>query len=81
MKKKLLQVLIALRDGERVPASQMSERLISELLSRGAVVRVETYKVISRKEFNEFVYDIGFLPELLEHDLMEAEMEEKGVNL
>ena len=59
----------------------MSERLISELLSRGAVVRVETYKVISRKEFNEFVYDIGFLPELLEHDLMEAEMEEKGVNL
>ena len=81
MKKRLLQILIALRDGESVPAIQMSERLINELLSYGAIAREETYKVISQKDFNEFIYDIGFLPELLEHDLVEAEMEEKGINL
>lgn len=81
MKKRLLQILIALRDGESVPASQMSERLINELLSYGAIACVETIKVISQKDFNEFIYDIGFLPELLEHDLAEAEMEEKDVEL
>ena len=51
------------------------------MLSYGAIACVETIKVISQKDFNEFIYDIGFLPELLEHDLAEAEMEEKDVEL
>ena len=73
MKKRLLQILIALRDGKSVPASQMSEWLMNGLLSYGAVAREETYKVTSEKDFNNFVYDLGFLPELLEHDLEEAD--------
>lgn len=74
MKKRLFQILIALRDGKSVSASQMTESLIKELLSYGAVARDDTYKVISQRNFNEFVYDLGFLPELLEHELVDAEI-------
>lgn len=76
MKKRFLQLLIALRDGKSVPAIEMSEKLIDELLSYGAVIRVETIRMISRKNFNDFIYDIGLLPDLLEHDLAEAELED-----
>ena len=76
MKKRFLRLLIALRDGKSVPAIEMSEKLIDELLSYGAVIRVETIRMISRKNFNDFIYDIGLLPDLLEHDLAEAELED-----
>ena len=73
MRKQLLQTLIALRDGQTVPEDQMSERLINELLTRGAVTYIKSYQVVSQEAFKEFIYDIGLLPELLEHDLAEAE--------
>lgn len=77
MRKRLLRILIALRDGKAVPEVLMSERLIRELLAYGAVTRVDgdwgkSYKVVSRDDYKEFIYDIGLLPELLEHDLAEA---------
>ena len=73
MRKQLLQTLIVLRDGQTVPEDQMSERLITELLTRGAVTCITSYQVVSQDASNEFIYDIGLLPELLEHDLAEAE--------
>ena len=73
MRKQLLQTLIALRDGNNVPEDQMSERLINELLTRGAVTCIKSYQVVSQEAYKEFIYDIGLLPELLEHDLAEAE--------
>ena len=73
MRKQLLQILIALRDGQTVPEDQMSERLINELLTRGAVTYIKSYQVVSQDAYKEFIYDIGLLPELLEHDLAEAE--------
>ena len=73
MRKQLLQTLIALRDGQTVPEDQMSERLINELLTRGAVTYIKSYQVVSQDAYEEFIYDIGLLPELLEHDLAEAE--------
>ena len=73
MRKQLLQTLIALRDGQTVPEDQMSERLINELLTRGAVTSIKSYQVVSQEAYKEFIYDIGLLPELLEHDLAEAE--------
>lgn len=78
MRKQFLQTLIALRDGKIVPASQMSERLINELLARNAVKCVdddglESYQVVSTDAYKEFIYDIGLLPELLEHDLAECD--------
>ena len=73
MRKQLLQTLIALRDGQTVPEDQMSERLINELLTRGAVTCIKSFQVVSQDAFEEFIYDIGLLPELLEHDLAEAE--------
>ena len=51
----------------------MSERLINELLARGAVTYIKSYQVVSQDTYEEFIYDIGLLPELLEHDLAEAE--------
>ena len=33
-------------------------------------------QVVSQDAYKEFIYDIGLLPELLEHDLAEAEDEE-----
>ena len=58
----------------------MSERLIQELLVHDAVKSVDndgtkSYQVVSQDAYNEFIYDIGLLPELLEHDLAEAEIE------
>ena len=73
MRKQLLQTLIALMDGQTVPEDQMSERLINELLTRGAVTCIKSYQVVSHDAYKEFIYDIGLLPELLEHDLAEAE--------
>lgn len=32
----------------------------------------KSYKVVSQDDYKEFIYDIGLLPELLEHDLAEA---------
>ena len=55
----------------------MSERLINELLTRDAVTCIKTYQVVSQEAFEEFIYDIGLLPELLEHDLAEAEDDEE----
>ena len=59
----------------------MSERLINELLAYGAVTCIDadgmkSYKVVSQDSYKEFIYDIGLLPELLEHDLAECEDEE-----
>ena len=51
----------------------MSERLINELLTRGAVTCIKSFQVVSQDAFEEFIYDIGLIPELLEHDLVEAE--------
>ena len=78
MRKQFLQTLIKLRDGETVPEVLMSERLINELLIRGAVTCIDadgikSYQVVSQEAYKEFIYDIGLLPELLEHDLAEAE--------
>lgn len=73
MRKQLLQTLIALRDGQTIQEDQMSERLINELLTRGAVTCIKSYQVVSQDAYKEFIYDIGLLPELLEHDLAEAE--------
>lgn len=73
MRKQFLQTLIALRDGNNVPENLMSERLINELLTRGVVTCIKSYQVVSQEAYNEFIYDIGLLPELLEHDLAEAE--------
>ena len=73
MRKQLLKTLIALRDRQTVPEDQMSERLINELLTRGAVTCIKSYQVASQEAYKEFIYDIGLLPELLEHDLAEAE--------
>ena len=73
MRKHFLQTLIALRDGQIVPEDKMSERLINELLTRGAVTCIKSYQVASQDAYKEFIYDIGLLPELLEHDLAEAE--------
>lgn len=55
----------------------MSERLINELLSYGAVTCIDaegrkSYQVVSQDAYREFIYDIGLLPELLEHDLAEC---------
>ena len=72
MRKHFLQTLIALRDGQTVPEDQMSERLINELLTRGAVTCIKSYQVVSQNAYEEFIYDIGLIPELLEHDLAEA---------
>lgn len=77
MRKQFLQTLIALRDGKIVPEYQMSERLINELLSYGAVTCIDaegrkSYQVVSQDAYREFIYDIGLLPELLEHDLAEC---------
>ena len=58
---------------KNVPEVQMSERLINELLTRGAVTCIKSYQVVSQDAYKEFIYDIGLLPELLEHDLAEAE--------
>ena len=77
MRKQLLQTLIALRDGKSVPEYQMSERLINELLTRGAVTCITSFQVVSQEAYKDFIYDIGLLPELLEHDLAEAEDEEE----
>ena len=81
MRKQFLQTLIALRDGKTVPEVQMSERLIKELLAYGAVTCIDadgnkSYQVVSQEAYKEFIYDIGLLPELLEHDLDECEDEE-----
>lgn len=81
MRKQFLQTLIALRDGKNVSEYQMSERLINELLAYGAVTCIDadgmkSYKVVSQDSYKEFIYDIGLLPELLEHDLAECEDEE-----
>ena len=73
MRKQLLQTLIALRDGQTVQEDQMSERLINELLTRGAVTCIKSYQVVSQDAYKEFIYDIGLLPELLQHDLAETE--------
>ena len=51
----------------------MSERLINELLTRGAVTCINSYQVVSQDAYEKFIYDIGLIPELLEHDLAEAE--------
>lgn len=77
MRKQFLKTLIALRDGKNVPEALMSERLINELLTRDAVTCIKTYQVVSQEAFEEFIYDIGLLPELLEHDLAEAEDDEE----
>ena len=78
MRKQFLQTLIALRDGKSVPEYQLSERLINELLAYGAVTCIDadgkkSYQVVSQDAYKEFIYEIGLLPELLEHDLAEAE--------
>ena len=79
MRKRLLQILISLRNGETVPERQMSEMLVNRLLAYGAVTCIadsdgsKSYQVISKKDYEEFIYDIGLIPELLEHDLAEAE--------
>lgn len=78
MRKQLLQTLIALRDGEIVPEFQMSERLIMELLICGAVKcldanGIKRYQVVSLDAYKEFIYEIGLIPELLEHDLTECD--------
>ncbi|MBQ7750014.1 MAG: hypothetical protein IJR77_02180 [Bacteroidales bacterium] len=73
MRKQFLRTLIALRDGKTVPESQMSEKLIQELLARGVLKSINSYQVVSHDAYKEFIYDIGLLPELLEHDLAEAE--------
>ena len=80
MRKQFLQTLIALRDGKTVPKAQMSERLINELLAYGAVTCIDadgirSYQVVSQDAYKEFIYEIGLIPELLEHDLAEAENE------
>ena len=78
MRKQFLQTLIALRDGKTVPEIQMSERLIMELLAYDAVKCIDeggskSYQVVSPDAYKEFIYEIGLLPELLEHDLEECE--------
>ena len=78
MRKQFLQTLITLRDGKTVPEGQLSEKLINVLLAYGAVTCIDadgikSYRVVSRDAYKEFIYDIGLLPELLEHDLAEAE--------
>ena len=78
MRKQFLRTLIALRDGKVVPEVQMSERLIKELLAYGTVICIDSggvrgYQVVSKDAYKEFIYDIGLLPELLEHDLAECD--------
>ena len=78
MRKQFLQTLIKLRDGKNVPEVLMSESLINELLTRGAVTCIDaggikSYQVVSQDAYKEFIYDIDLLPELQEHDLAEAE--------
>ncbi len=78
MRKQFLQILIALRDGKNVSEDQMPEKLIMELIAYGAVKCVDadgikSYQVVSQKAYKEFIYDIGLLPELLEHDLAECD--------
>ena len=79
MRKRFLQILISLRDGESVPERQMSKMLVNRLLAYGAVTCIadsdglKSYKVISQKDYEDFIYDIGLLPGLLAHDLAEAE--------
>ena len=56
----------------------MSERLINELLAYGAVKCIDnevfkSYQVVSPDAYKEFIYEIGLIPELLEHDLEELE--------
>ena len=77
MRKQFLRTLIALRDGKTVPEALMSRKLIMALLACGAVTCIDAdgmknYRVVSKDAYNEFIYDIGLLPELLEHDLAEA---------
>ena len=78
MRKQFLQTLIALRDGKIVPEILMSERLINELLAYVAVTCIDaggikSYQVVSQDAYKEFIYEIGLLPELLEHDLEECD--------
>ena len=77
MRKQFLRTLIALRDGKTVPEALMSRRLIIALMACGAVTctdadGMKSYRVVSKDAYNEFIYEIGLLPELFEHDLAEA---------
>ena len=52
MRKQFLQTLIKLRDGKNIPEVLMSESLINELLTRGAVTCIDaggikSYQVVS----------------------------------
>ena len=78
MKKKHIQILIDLQNGETVAATRIPQALAGELETDGGVTCItkgsrRAYKVVSRREFEFFVRGLGLNPDLLQETLGELE--------
>lgn len=78
MKKKHLQILLDLQNGETVAASRVPQALAGELLTDAGITCVtrggqRAYKVVSPRAFDVFVQGLGLNPDLLQETIWEME--------
>lgn len=78
MKKKEIQILLDLQNGESVASSRVSQALAGELLTDAGVTCVargsqRAYKVVSPRAFDVFVQGLGLNPDQLQETIWEME--------